>query len=469
MAKRIRNTLFSTEKTPDNDVSTIEKPDRETETWMLTQKKKARGKPISIRPKGHRKAESSDEKTHLVVSTKNVRPKMASKTASVDSIDGYFQQIHRLPLLSAAAEYELARRISILEEALWVQILSFAPLTAHWLDVLSAILGKSPPENVALRKNATQLCVEEKTTGKELSTSAGRLATKLRQVDLDREMVGAVLEEFRSLGKTVDKPPSIGALPEKTWQNYVQGTFVLHRLIANAKQDFVKANLRLVVSVARRFAAGRLPMADLVQEGNLGLIKAVERFDYRRGFRFSTYATWWIRHAVAHAVASKSRVVRLPIHMVADLHSIVRHKQRLSLELGRPPTGEELAVATGLKKERIAKADLSLIEEVLSLDVSTSPTERKSLGERIEDECLTPSTSERLISEGILREVENLLGNLTEMEKDILRLRFGLDGDEERTFSDIADKYQLSKERIRQIHERAILRLRRSLVRKGLA
>ncbi|HMU38281.1 MAG TPA: RNA polymerase sigma factor RpoD/SigA [Pseudomonadota bacterium] len=433
-----------------------------------------RGKPISVKPLRERgfsaKRVAATPGTDTLSAGQQGDPEPRDG-ASADAVAHYFQELKRLPVLSPAAEYELARRISILEEVLWVHMLSLAALVPHVLEVLTDSLGRVPPEHAALRQAAREACGGDPNAPKALALLAGRCATKLRQLDLDRLLVGGVLQDIRSLdeARQANTPSAASEISDKSWQNYVQGTFVLERLIARAKEDFVTANLRLVVSIARRFfKKDQLPLADLIQEGNLGLIKAVERFDYRRGFRFSTYAAWWIRHAISHGVADKSRVVRLPVHMLSDLQNIVRHKRRIERETGRTPTQEELAQATRLPVEKIAKLDLSLMDDVLSLDRDLSREHAGTFIEQIEDETAAPSVSDRLISEAMLREVQNLLGSLSPMEADILRLRFGLTGDPELTFSDIADKYDLSKERIRQIQERALDRLRRSMARKDL-
>ncbi|MBL9042037.1 MAG: sigma-70 family RNA polymerase sigma factor [Myxococcales bacterium] len=396
--------------------------------------------------------------------------KSSQKKPGPDLMLSYFKDINRLPVLSPAAEYELARRIGIMEEVLWVQILSLAPLTPHILAILEETLGKAPPESPAVLKAAAELCDAGQSSGKTLSQAAGPLSAKLRQLDLDRVYVGLILDEVRLLdhSRKEGQPSVTASISNEAWQIYVQGNGVVTQLIHRAKEDFVKANLRLVVSIARRFNFGRLPLSDLIQEGNVGLIKAVERFDYRRGYRFSTYASWWIRHAISRGVADKSRVVRLPVHMLAEMHTLLRHKKRLMRELGRTPTDDELATATGLKTDKIAKMDLSLVEDAVSLDREISGHDRRPFVDFLEDESAELSMSERLISEGMLREVQHLLTGLNGIEADILRLRFGFESDQELTFQEIATKYRLSRERIRQIQEQALNRLRRALARKDL-
>ena len=235
-----------------------------------------------------------------------------------------------------------------------------------------------------------------------------------------------------------------------------------------ARQAMIEHNLRLVVSVAKNYMGRGLPLIDLIEEGNLGLMHAIDKFEPDRGFRFSTYASWWIRHAISRGVADKSRVVRLPVHMLAEMHTLLRHKKRLMRELGRTPTDDELATATGLKTDKIAKMDLSLVEDAVSLDREISGHDRRPFVDFLEDESAELSMSERLISEGMLREVQHLLTGLNGIEADILRLRFGFESDQELTFQEIATKYRLSRERIRQIQEQALNRLRRALARKDL-
>jgi RNA polymerase primary sigma factor len=402
-------------------------------------------------------------------------PEGEGAPGKADFLVTYFKDLTRLSVLSPAAEYELARRIGIMEEVLWVQLLSLAPLTPHIIELVETDLGKPVPEFRAVQKAASSLCEEGKMAGKPLAQVAGPAAAKLRQVDLDRLFVTSALEEIKHLDqewKRGSVPAVLAAMtPDITWDvwhNYVQGTSVIAQLIGRAKEDFVKANLRLVVSIARRFNYGRMPLADLIQEGNMGLIKAVERFDYRRGYRFSTYASWWIRHAISRGLADKSRVVRLPVHTLAEVHSVMRAKRRLSREFGRQPTNAELASVTNIRIDKIEKMDSYLVEDAVSLDREVSDNDKRCFVDFLQDDTAIYSMSERLISEAMLSEVQQLLTSLSPMEADILRLRFGIDSDQELTLKEIGEKYNLSRERIRQLQEQALSRMRRSLARKDL-
>ncbi len=389
-----------------------------------------------------------------------------------DFLVPYFKDLTRLTLLSPAAEYELARRIGIMEEVQWVQVLSFAPLVPHIVSVVEHDIGKELSEFRAVAEAANAPSDGDKPASKKLAETAAPAAAKLRQLDLDRLYITSVLEEIKHIDGMLKSGQSHEALPPSTpepaWHIYVQGVSIISQLISRAKADFVKANLRLVVSIARRFNYGRLPLADLIQEGNVGLIKAVERFDYRRGFRFSTYAAWWIRHAISRGLADKGRVVRLPIHTLAEFHTTMRARRKLSRDLGRTPTHEELAAATGLRVDKVQKMDNTLLEDAISLDREVSDKDHRSFMDFLQDEDAPMSVSERLISEAMLTEVQGMLKNLSPMEADILRLRFGLDSSQELTLKEIGDKYGLSRERIRQIQEMALGRMRRALARKDL-
>jgi RNA polymerase primary sigma factor len=254
----------------------------------------------------------------------------------------------------------------------------------------------------------------------------------------------------------------------REFKRYHHGVAQVEGRMLRAKNAFVKANLRLVVSIARRFNHGRMPLADLIQEGNIGLIKAVERFDYHRGFRFSTYASWWIRHAISRALADKGRAVRLPVHMIDAYHRVARSRRELSSKLGRQPTSEEIAESASIPAAKVEKMRSYLLDQSFSLDRTVSDEDGRKFIEFVTDPNPAPPPSEKLIDHAMSTEVRSLLTQLKPIEADILRQRFGLDNDEELTLKEIGEKYNLSRERIRQLQEQALGKMRRALQRKDL-
>ncbi|MGE0404253.1 MAG: RNA polymerase sigma factor RpoD/SigA, partial [Kofleriaceae bacterium] len=256
---------------------------------------------------------------------------------------------------------------------------------------------------------------------------------------------------------------------ERARAEWLRKVINANRAATDARNDFVRANLRLVVSIARRFNHGRMALADLIQEGNLGLLKAVERYDYRRGFRFSTYASWWIRHAISRALADKGREVRLPVHMIDAQHRLTKARRMLTGQLGRNPTSEELAKATQMPLDKIEKMRSWLLEQSISIDKPVGDDEGRVLGEVLEDpdrEDISPTQD--LEWEALTTEVRDLLRELRPIEADILRQRFGLGTEQELTLKEIGDKYNLSRERIRQLQEQALAKMRRALARRDL-
>jgi RNA polymerase primary sigma factor len=245
----------------------------------------------------------------------------------------------------------------------------------------------------------------------------------------------------------------------KRYLDKVRQTEVAQR---RTKNRFVKANLRLVVSIARRYNRGRLPLIDLIQEGNIGLMKAVERFDHTRGYRFSTYASWWIRHAISRALADKGRAVRIPVHMLDTYNRVSRATQTIIARTGKEPTIEELEKETGVPRDKLDKVKDLYADTPFSLDRPVGDEDgRRFIDFLVEENSLSPYDS--LANAKWAEEVKRLLGTLTPIESRIIRWRFGLDNEDELTLKEIGDKYNLSRERIRQLQEQAIGKIRRQM------
>jgi RNA polymerase primary sigma factor len=386
----------------------------------------------------------------------------------------YFRDMAELDVLRPEQEFETAREIEKLELDLWRTILGFAPGADWIMDRVEAAMEKPLAETKSYRAAAEGARRKSSIPARSRFEKAGsRLAAKLRVLDIDRLFLDAALTEIQRVGRATRGLPFEGAVPfsvtTKAFGEYVKTVASKAFRLKVAKNEFVKANLRLVVSIARRFNHGRLPLADLIQEGNIGLMKAVERYDYRRGFRFSTYASWWIRHAISRALADKGRAVRLPVHMIDAYHRIAKSTRELQSKLERPPTTGEIAAATGIEAEKLEKMKTFLSETPVSLDRPISEEDGRKLIDVLVDPNEGPAVPEQMEFSETQDEMLKLLQGLKPIEADILRKRFGLANDRERTLKEIGDEYRLSRERVRQLQEQALGKMRRAMSKREIS
>ena len=395
-----------------------------------------------------------------------------AREESIDSVRLYLNASGAIPLLTREGEVALAEQIEAADRAI--------------VDVVAGNLG------------AVRLLVE---AGREASQSPGDLrqftappSVNGKQIDFS-ELASKIrprLARIQTLVTAMGRVTSDGAEAERGRRRIARAISGLHltesalrnligrlrqnfgrnkkttsdldridRNFANrdlAKQRFMEANLKLVISIAKKYAAGPLPLLDLNQEGNLGLMRAVEKFDYRRGLKFSTYAPWWIRQAVTRAIANQSRTVRVPVHMNDNIGRLVKARREISRNLGREPSHEELAEQMHITVGKLATIQQTS-QKTVSLDAPITDADGSTIGEFIPDQS-APSPLDHVTEIGMREATESVLGELDPRERRILRLRFGLENGNEQTLEEISKRFKLTRERIRQIEARAIEKLR---------
>jgi RNA polymerase primary sigma factor len=381
----------------------------------------------------------------------------------------YFRDMTGTALLSPEREVELAKEIEERELAIWVSLLAHPPLVDALLQRTESLLDNSLPDFRSLRGAATRARkARTKATQQALEALGRKVGMKLRALDVDRRVLEALVDEVYRLGagpagaeRRRGGARATGGRAMAAWVERVRSG---ERAAIESRNKFVQANLGLVVSVARRYQHGGLPLTDLIQEGNLGLIKAVTRFDHRRGFRFSTYATWWIRHAIGRALADKGRTVRVPVHILEANQRIRKATRSLSASLGRAPTNDELADAIEMTTDKLERTLTHSAGQAISLDQQLGDDgdrERMDVFQSPDVEETTPF--DKIANRAMADQVRNVLHTLKPIEADVLRRRFGLGGEREVTLQEIASEYGLSRERIRQIQEKALSKVRLGL------
>lgn len=385
----------------------------------------------------------------------------------------YFRDLAQVEVMTKEEEVAAATRISELRRQFWRSILSYPPFVDGICDLAGEVLPDETCPRAALETlKRTSRALRDRdllSHQRAFETARVELAEAMGLADVDSAVSDRIIADLTSVEQGVNqglnmkvKLPRRGSLP---FHQYVTTVRREHHALVTAKNAFVRANLRLVVTLARRYNHGKLPLQDLIQEGNIGLMKAVDRFDHRKGFRFSTYGSWWIRHAISRSIADKARSVRLPVHMLDACNRVNRARREFEALHGRKATNEELESLTGVSQERIARMCWSLVEAPISLD-APSP-DGLSLLDAVEDTSLV-APSEQMDASLMLTQLEEVFATLSPIEADILRKRMGLGDERELTLKEIGEWHSLSRERIRQLQEQALAKLRGEFRRRNL-
>ena len=399
-----------------------------------------------------------------------------------DPVRMYLREIGRVPLLTGEREVGLAKamergeylfqlravmvRDDLPEDPVAVGMAVFRAFRDGWpaVEGVCAAAGPGrtlPPRSVCLQRVLPLTNLPDgvsQQVAAEIGCGLDELEESLRLRVVEWDLLPLAVQNLcREVGAWPDEPQVEAALVEmgdrlrKRWDDYVE-------FGSRAKVGLTEANLRLVVSVAKKYVGRGMSMLDLIQEGNLGLIRAVEKFQHHKGFKFSTYATWWIRQAITRAIADQARTIRIPVHMVETINRLIRTSRRLQQELGREPTSEEIGAEMQLDPERVREI-VKISQEPVSLEMPIGEEEDSNLGEFIEDtKILAPADA---ASRQMLKEqMEDVLGTLSERERQVLAMRFGLEDGRSRTLEEVGKAFGVTRERIRQIEAKALRKLR---------
>ena len=324
------------------------------------------------------------------------------------------------------------------------------PLDAEQMDKIFDFLEASGVDVLRITENsADDLMLDD---DMDIDGLDDEEEVELDKIDLSVPEGVSIEDPVRMYLKEIGKVPLLSAEEEiELAKKMEQGD-------ENAKKRLAEANLRLVVSIAKRYVGRGMLFLDLIQEGNLGLIKAVEKFDYRKGYKFSTYATWWVRQAITRAIADQARTIRIPVHMVETINKLIRVSRQLLQELGREPTPEEIAEEMDMPVDRVREI-LKISQEPVSLETPIGEEEDSHLGDFIQDDNV-PVPADAAAFTLLKEQLVEVLGTLTEREQKVLRLRFGLDDGRARTLEEVGKEFNVTRERIRQIEAKALRKLR---------
>lgn len=438
-----------------------ENKEAETKQSLAEKKKSAAKKASETKKEAVPKKQSSAKKASAVKKTSASKKTNDKKDALAE------ENIEKEPSISVSEELDFDDEKHKFHE----KMMALKELAKNKKNVLELSEINNFLSDIALDEEKTERVIEFLETN----------GIDVLQISDDRDNEDALILELEESGEVPDEEEienidltvpdgvsiedpvrmylkEIGKVPLLTADEEVELARRMENGDLDAKKKLAEANLRLVVSIAKRYVGRGMLFLDLIQEGNLGLIKAVEKFDYKKGYKFSTYATWWIRQAITRAIADQARTIRIPVHMVETINKFVRIQRQLLQELGRDPYPEEIAVHMNLPVERVREIQKISLEPV-SMETPIGEEEDSHLGDFIQDDKV-PVPAEAAAFTLLREQLEEVLGTLTEREQKVLKLRFGLDDGRARTLEEVGKEFQVTRERIRQIEAKALRKLR---------
>lgn len=360
--------------------------------------------------------------------------------------------VRKLEALPARKKFNISRGRLIIKISQLIRSLNLQPGMREM--VIEQMKDKLREINeLEYRRDELKQLLERRQPEKKKKTSSRKKAP----VRSPRERK-AIEEEIRRINREIGKIEKEIGLDSQSLKKAVRNIMMGKSISEQAKKQLVEANLRLVVSIAKKYSNRGLQFLDLIQEGNMGLMKAVDKFEYRRGYKFSTYATWWIRQAITRAIADQARTIRIPVHMIETINKLVRVSRQLVQELGREPTCEEIARKMDMPVSKVRKI-IKIAQEPISLETPVGEEEDSHLGDFIEDKVM-PSPPDQVMHQSLREHIEEALKTLTEREARVLKMRFGLGDGNEHTLEEVGQQFRVTRERIRQIEAKALRKLK---------